>query len=76
MPGSAKYQGEVVGKESIHSAFRAKYALAQREISNINSQDWDDMRLLLEAIIDASQPQQDIIVDPIAVLQQGTDPSH
>jgi hypothetical protein len=50
LPGVRKYQGEVTQKEQIHRAFRAKYAAALRDPALVSSQDWEGLRLILDAI--------------------------
>jgi hypothetical protein len=44
------YQGEVVDKELIHQAFRAKYALALKSPEAVKKQDWAGLRLILDEI--------------------------
>jgi len=50
-----QYQGEVVDKSNIHDAFRAKCALASREPKVISVQDWEGLRLIIDAICSAAQ---------------------
>lgn len=52
--GMKRYQGEVVGKEAIHRAFRAKCELARRDSRSVSSQDWDGVRLILSSICTAA----------------------
>jgi len=54
MPGINRYQGEVVGKADIHDAFRAKYARALGKPSASGDEDWEGIRLILDAIRDAA----------------------
>lgn len=69
MPGSGKYQGEVTDKTDIHRSFRAKCALA-KDAASLHNQDWDDMRLLLDVIIDASKSEPEAIVDPVSLWEE------
>jgi hypothetical protein len=39
--GIGQYQGEVVNKDRIHEAFRAKYALALQNPNHVKEQDWE-----------------------------------
>src|SRR5262249_6936150 len=48
--GMGQYQGEVVNKAHIHEGFRAKHALALQNPSNVEEQDWEGMRLILDTI--------------------------
>ena len=54
MPGINRYQGEVIGKADIHYAFRAKYARALEKPSTSRDEDWEGIRLILDAIRDAA----------------------
>jgi len=54
MPGINRYQGKVIGKADIHDAFRAKYARALGKPSTSQDEDWDGIRLILDAIRDAA----------------------
>jgi len=54
MPGINRYQGEVIGKADINDAFRAKYARALGKPSTSQDEDWDGIRLILDAIRDAA----------------------
>lgn len=54
IPGMSRYQGEVVNKEQIHEAFRAKYAAAQKNRDHIEEQDWDGVGLIIDAIRSAA----------------------
>jgi hypothetical protein len=51
--GMGRYQGEVTGKNDIHKAFRAKAAAASRDAAVIRGQDWDGLRLILDAVFTA-----------------------
>ena len=51
--GMGRYQGEVTGKNDIHKAFRAKAAAASRDAAVISGQDWDGLRLILDAVFTA-----------------------
>jgi hypothetical protein len=53
--GPAKYQGEVIEKESIHTSFRAKYAMALKNHAIVQEQDWEGLRLVIDAIRAAVQ---------------------
>ena len=55
IPGMARYQGEVMEKESIHTSFRAKYAMALENHAFIQGQDWQGLRLVIDAIRAAAQ---------------------
>jgi hypothetical protein len=54
IPGMSRYQGEVVSKEKIHEAFRAKYTAAQKNRDHIEGQDWNGVRLIIDAIRSAA----------------------
>lgn len=45
-----RYQGEVFDKHALHGAFRTKAKAALADRSCMTRQDWDDMRLVLDAI--------------------------
>jgi hypothetical protein len=47
-----RYQGEIQFKDSLKSAFLAKVNAARSDSTVLDQQDWSDMRLLLETIID------------------------
>lgn len=53
--GAQRYQGEVVDKTSIHDAFRAKFKLASSRPEVISGQDWEGLRLIIDAIRNAAQ---------------------
>ena len=55
IPGMARYQGEVIGKELIHTSFGAKYAMALENHAFVQGQDWDGLRLVIDAIRVAAQ---------------------
>jgi hypothetical protein len=55
IPGMNRYQGEIVSKESIHDAFRAKYVIALQDKDQIKDQDWGSLRLIIDAICAAAQ---------------------
>lgn len=55
IPGVGAYQGEVMHKNAIHDAFRAKYAVAQSDPTRVGEQDWEGIRAILDAIRTASQ---------------------
>lgn len=55
IPGMARYQGEVVDKEAIHQAFRSKCALATESPECIKDQDWEGIRLIVDAIRASAQ---------------------
>jgi hypothetical protein len=48
-----RYQGEIQNKDALKSAFLAKVAAARADPAALASQDWADMRNLLESLIDA-----------------------
>jgi hypothetical protein len=50
LPGIGRYQGEVTNKELIHKAFRAKHKSISRDPSLLETQDWEGLRLILDAI--------------------------
>lgn len=50
--GMGRYQGEVTGKRDIHEAFRTKADAARRDPSVISQQDWNGMRLILDALLE------------------------
>ena len=50
LDGVRGYQGEVTDKQRIHQAFRAKYQQARRSPESAAGQDWDGMRLIIDAI--------------------------
>jgi len=52
---AGRYQGEVVDKASIHESFRAKYRLALDHPETIANQDWEGLRLIIDAIRRAAQ---------------------
>ncbi|MEY9860563.1 hypothetical protein ABH935_006200 [Catenulispora sp. GAS73] len=43
----------MTGKDEIHRAFRAKYAEAQKNPASIQTQDWDGLRAILQAVLSA-----------------------
>jgi hypothetical protein len=51
--GIGRYHGEVIGKHEIHTAFRAKAAAALQDPATVSKQDWDGLRLILDAILTA-----------------------
>jgi hypothetical protein len=51
--GMGRYHGEVTGKNDIHKAFRAKAAAASRDPAAAGQQDWEGLRLILDAILTA-----------------------
>jgi hypothetical protein len=51
--GMGRYQGEVTEKHFIHEAFRTKASTALQDSSAIGRQDWDGIRLILDAILTA-----------------------
>jgi hypothetical protein len=55
LPGIGRYQGEVTHKEQIHAAFRAKYMAASADPATAKTQDWEGLRLILDAIRAAAQ---------------------
>jgi hypothetical protein len=55
MPGVARYQGEVIEKELIHTSFRKKYAQALEDHACVQAQDWEGLRLVIDAIRAAVQ---------------------
>jgi hypothetical protein len=58
IPGMGRYQGEVTSKRHIHEAFRVKAAAALRGRAAVHQQDWDSLRLVLDAILTAfHQPE-------------------
>ena len=55
IPGMARYQGEVMEKELIHASFRSKYAAALEDHTFVQGQDWEGLRLVIDAIRAAAQ---------------------
>ena len=53
--GMARNQGEVIEKKLIHASFRAKYAMALKNQAVIQRQDWEGLRLVIDAIRAAAQ---------------------
>ena len=51
----ARYQGEVTQKEVIHAAFRAKYAAALAHRPVTQTQDWEGLRMVIDAIRASAQ---------------------
>ena len=51
--GLRQYQGEVLGKSDIHSAFESKLRRGKEVPNSIDSQDWEGVRLILSAIFGA-----------------------
>jgi hypothetical protein len=45
-----KYQGEVLHKERIRSAFRRKIARCRANPKSVNSTDWTGLRMILEVV--------------------------
>ena len=50
IPGMARYQGEVIEKELIHTSFREKYTMALENRACVQRQDWEGLRLVIDAI--------------------------
>jgi hypothetical protein len=55
IPGMDRYQGQVVGKDAIHQAFRAKSKAARENPEHAEQQDWSGLRLIIDAICVAAQ---------------------
>jgi hypothetical protein len=55
IPGMSRYQGEVIEKDSIHASFRTKYAMALEDHSCVPGQDWEGLRIVIDAIRLAAQ---------------------
>lgn len=55
LAGIGRYQGEVIHKDLIHKAFRAKYRAASDDPGLVAKQDWQDLRLVLESILRAAK---------------------
>ena len=53
LPGPARYQGEIVGKDEVHRRFRAKCAAALEDPECIAGQDWEGIRMILADILAA-----------------------
>jgi hypothetical protein len=49
--GMRRYHGEVTGKHDTHEAFRAKAAAAPGDRTAASAQDWEGLRLILDAIL-------------------------
>lgn len=63
IPGRNRYQGEIVDKESIHDAFRTKYAIALQDKDQVKDQDWDGLSLIIDAICTAAQSASGIAAE-------------
>ena len=55
IPGISRYQGEVIEKDSIHTSFRAKCAMALKDHASVQAQDWEGLRIVIDAIRVAAQ---------------------
>jgi hypothetical protein len=55
VPGMKRYQGEVVDKEAIHRAFRAKSKAASENPQHAEQQDWNGLHLIIDAICTAAR---------------------
>lgn len=55
IPGMSRYQGEVIEKDSIHASFRSKYAMALEDPTSVQGQDWEGLRIVIDAIRIAAQ---------------------
>jgi len=55
IPGVGRYQGEVVDKDGIQKSFRKKCELASSMPEIVQTQDWEGVRLIIDAICDAAQ---------------------
>jgi len=55
IPGMSRYQREVIEKDSIHASFRAKYAMALKDHASVKGQDWEGLRIVIDAIRIAAQ---------------------
>jgi hypothetical protein len=53
--GMDRYQGQIVGKDAIHQAFRAKSKAACENPEHAERQDWSGLRLVIDAICAAAQ---------------------
>jgi hypothetical protein len=53
IPPMGRYHGEVTGKHDIHKAFRAKAVAALSDNADTSRQDWEGLRLILDAILTA-----------------------
>jgi hypothetical protein len=51
--GMERYHGEVTDKNDIHKAFRAKATVALQDPAAAGRQDWEGLRLILDAILTA-----------------------
>ena len=52
-PGVGRYHGAVTGKNDIQKAFRAKAAAALQDPAAVSQQDWEGLRLIIDAILTA-----------------------
>jgi hypothetical protein len=52
-PGAGRYHGAVTGKNDIQKAFRAKAAAALQDPAVLSQQDWEGLRLIIDAILTA-----------------------
>lgn len=50
IPGMDRYQGEVIDKQLIHDAFRTKCAMALQNHAAVQGQDWEGLRLVIDAV--------------------------
>jgi hypothetical protein len=48
-----QYQGEIVGKDAVHEAYRAKVTAARMDPGRITTQDWSGVRAILDLIRNA-----------------------
>jgi hypothetical protein len=55
IPAVGRYQGEVIDKDGIQKSFRKKCDLAMGTPEVIRKQDWEGVRLIIDAICDAAQ---------------------
>lgn len=55
IPAVGRYQGEVIDKDGIQESFRKKCELASGMPEVVRKQDWEGVRLIIDAICDAAQ---------------------
>jgi hypothetical protein len=55
VPSMDRYQGQIVDKDAIHQAFRAKSKAARENPRHAEQQDWSGLRLIIDAICATAQ---------------------
>lgn len=62
------YQGEILGKRNIQEKFNEKIALCEKQPEQIQSDDWEDIRVILDALRSAFHE-----VDRVAMIHAAAD---